>query len=497
MAQRRRPGSGNHWSTKAVYVVYDNGTPLYVDSSYDDFTTVDQTSPPGNDSPIAGDRQWLLLGVWNVAAGHTITVGLFNNDDSPNTVLCAGDAMIHAIWPTVSIRSTNVTANPNVPSAYAGDYTDWVDASNPPSIPVEGSGSRLGLQVTALIELLYYSILGSTLSDWTAVLPNVDGLDFWSSATTTTSITPDGSGDIIDSVLGSGGSGPFAGSYEGYVGTVFASIDSTSTLATNASSGLSSLVSIVAEAVNAAITAKAVAKVAVAAPKWVYIPDAAKLNVSLGPEDNKTNLFDASFSMSMQPDQAVFTKNGINPATAVCKFIQIVYNDINTTTLGGGFLWSIWPTNPPLGKWFVNADTPPYYPHTTGGTALLRNPFPGMDDRPGPQWGLWALQNYSFKVETCAVCTVGATTYVLGDVQWGFSYTVQGPSWNRTTVGEKLYVNKVVWDDAGQKTITVIDINTGQPKKITIGGPKLGTYSARVNSIKPSAEMAKVLSKYF
>ena len=58
-------------------------------------------------------------------------------------------------------------------------------------------------------------------------------------------------------------------------------------------------------------------------------------------------------------------------------------------------------------------------------------------------------------------------------------------------------MNNSIWDDAGQKTFSVIDISTGQQKKITIGGPKFGTYSSRVDSVKPSATMAKFLSKYF
>ena len=72
-------------------------------------------------------------------------------------------------------------------------------------------------------------------------------------------------------------------------------------------------------------------------------------------------------------------------------------------------------------------------------------------------------------------------TYVLGNVQWGFSYTAQGFIWSRTTVGEKFYVNNVIWDDAGQKKVTVIDTGTGQQKNITIGGPGLGWYSSRID----------------
>jgi hypothetical protein len=123
--------------------------------------------------------------------------------------------MIHAIWPTVTIRPTDVTVNPKVPSADDGDYVDWVDACQAINVPVEGDGTRTQLQLSAAIDPLYAQIPNASMSDWHAVLPNVAGLDFWTAAQGGTPLTPDGNGNLIDQAL-SGGS---------YTGTVYVSED--------------------------------------------------------------------------------------------------------------------------------------------------------------------------------------------------------------------------------------------------------------------------------
>ena len=70
--------------------------------------------------------------------------------------------MIHAIWPVVSIRPTDVTVNAKVASANAGDYVDWVDVCQPIQVPLEdGQGDRVALQLQASIESLYYDIYGT------------------------------------------------------------------------------------------------------------------------------------------------------------------------------------------------------------------------------------------------------------------------------------------------------------------------------------------------
>ena len=120
---------------------------------------MNQQQSPGYASPEGSDRPWRLLGVWNVPAGDTLEVELSDGQYSLGDMLCAGDAMIHPLWPTVTCRAAGVTVNPLVPDnpIAQGDYVDWVDACNPINIPVEGEGDRLQFNVSATIDPLYSS----------------------------------------------------------------------------------------------------------------------------------------------------------------------------------------------------------------------------------------------------------------------------------------------------------------------------------------------------
>lgn len=161
------------------------------------------------------------------------------------------------------------------------------------------------------------------------------------------------------------------------------------------------------------------------------------------------------------------------------------------------------PWNPPLNQWFVDADKPPYYPYDEGSGDLSSPNVPSMHDTPGPTVGWWRLQDLSYEFETAAVCSKSAVTNgsdkgvgdVFGSIQWGFSYFVQGPAWNRKTVARKMYINNTVWTDEEMKTITVNAM--GGEEQIQIGGPSIGGYKGYVAPQEPSEEMKKVLSKYF
>ena len=116
-----------------AYTVYDNGVAAGIQRS-----NGRRGQPVGGvhatDSPMPSDRPWLRLGVWNVGALDTLKVVLIDDSYHEGDRLCVGDAMIHAIWPTVSIRSTSVTVNPK--AANANDYIDWVDACQGISPPI-------------------------------------------------------------------------------------------------------------------------------------------------------------------------------------------------------------------------------------------------------------------------------------------------------------------------------------------------------------------------
>ena len=162
---------GAQWAANAVYTVYD----VTADTTLGALT-VNQADAPLGQSPEPNDRLWTRLGVWDVPADDMIEVELSDGSYTSGDMLCAGDVMIHAIWPTVSIRPANVTVNPNVASANAGDYVDWVDACQPINIPIEGQGDRVELQLQASIDPLYTDIQYASMSDWQYLLPAEPGV---------------------------------------------------------------------------------------------------------------------------------------------------------------------------------------------------------------------------------------------------------------------------------------------------------------------------------
>ena len=166
---------GTHWASDACYSVYDGSTLLaQVD--------VNQQNTCPSDSPDASDHPWYLLGVYNTTSG-TVNVKLndANNNPSSGEMLDFNDVMIRPIWPTVSVR-----ADEDGTGTFSA-YDDYLNATNPAEIPVEGSGPRMELDLSASVDPLYAQ-LGS-MSDWNAVLPAVSGLEFWSAATGGTQIT--------------------------------------------------------------------------------------------------------------------------------------------------------------------------------------------------------------------------------------------------------------------------------------------------------------------
>ena len=166
---------GTHWASDACYSVYDGSTLLaQVD--------VNQQNPCPSDSPDASDHPWYLLGVYNTTSG-TVNVKLndANNNPSYGEMLDFNDVMIRPIWPTVSVR-----ADEDGTGTFSA-YDDYLNATNPAEIPVEGNGPRMELDLSASVDPLYAQ-LGS-MSDWNAVLPAVSGLEFWSAATGGTQIT--------------------------------------------------------------------------------------------------------------------------------------------------------------------------------------------------------------------------------------------------------------------------------------------------------------------
>ena len=166
---------GDHWASGARYAIYDGNTLV-------DTVSVNQQNPCPHDSPDPSDHPWKLLGVYNFSS-DTIKVKLYDGNSNPSygEMLNFGDAMIRPIWPTVSVR-----ADEDGTGTFSA-YDDYLNATDPAAIPVEGNGPRMELDLSASVDALYAQ-LGS-MSDWHAVLPAVSGLEFWSAATGGTQIT--------------------------------------------------------------------------------------------------------------------------------------------------------------------------------------------------------------------------------------------------------------------------------------------------------------------
>jgi hypothetical protein len=214
--------------------------------------------------------------------------------------------------------------------------------------------------------------------------------------------------------------------------------------------------------------------------------------------------FQAAFSSFFKPDAQAFKARRKSTCCAEIRYIQIGRVKVNGSTIGKGADWGLWPNNPPLNKWFVDSKNPPYYSPTEGVSNFDRAPYPSITDRPGPTLGFWKLQDLSFEFEDAVVCSKSAAKGgtnkkgvgdVFGAFQWGFSYYVKGPAWNRNPVARKMYINRLVWTDAESKKVNVVGISGKE--QIEIGGPSLRGFKGFISLQEPSEEMKKVLSQYF
>jgi Ca2+-binding RTX toxin-like protein len=186
--------AGTQWAENAVYTVYDGTTIL-------GRVTVNQQSAPPGDWTEYTDRPWKLLGVWNIGANDHISIVLSDGDIETGDRLCVGDAMTQAIWPTESIRPTDVTINSEVPTAFDGDYIDWSDACQPVDCISEGTGVGTPVDLHASIDPLYYQIPGAPADAWQAELPNEEGVVFSDSSDGDGDWSPDQFNNLVDQSL--------------------------------------------------------------------------------------------------------------------------------------------------------------------------------------------------------------------------------------------------------------------------------------------------------
>jgi hypothetical protein len=210
----------------AVYVRWDAGVSAPGGWTHDAWYTLtcggvqdvigpfDQSSPSGSGSDpwqmISGQHS-LPNGFYN---GGAITVAITNydprvgsTDNGDGRALQLGSVMLHPLWPTVSVTAvgqspqpTDAAGNPIAP-ADANQYAAWLDAWQSIPVPVEDGSDRTEIELRASIDSVF-----SNVTDWHAVLPNISGLEFWTSATGgTTPLTPDANGNLIDQAFSGNG----------------------------------------------------------------------------------------------------------------------------------------------------------------------------------------------------------------------------------------------------------------------------------------------------
>jgi hypothetical protein len=231
---------------------------------------------------------------------------------------------------------------------------------------------------------------------------------------------------------------------------------------------------------------------------WTYYPGMGSVYVTLGPSASG---FQAVFTAFFKPDSKVMQDGPSHFRCKEIQFVLIARVTVNGGTIGKGKDWGLNPWNPPIDKWFVDAEKPPYYPTEHPGN-LVQSPYPALLDSPGPTLGLWKLQNISYEFEDAVVCSKGTGRYprsaegqVYGTFKWGFSYTVAGPFWNRHPVARKMYINNIVWTDAEKKTVVVKGLFGNEEREL--GGVSMWGFKGYISLEKPSGEMKKVLAKYF
>jgi hypothetical protein len=207
--------SGSFWTHDAWYSIYQG-------------TTLLDVIGPVNESDACGTsgQPWQLLSGSNALPGGTYnligTVYIWlsnynpNNPNNPNNPSDNGDGgllyvdatMLQPIWPTVCIKAVGQGVQPTVAPADPWQYAAWQDTWQPIQIPVWGDGDRAQVQLHAAINQIY-----SNVTDWSAVLPNIDGLEFWTAQTGGTQLNGldanenpiDSAGDLIDQSFSGGG----------------------------------------------------------------------------------------------------------------------------------------------------------------------------------------------------------------------------------------------------------------------------------------------------
>jgi hypothetical protein len=235
---------------------------------------------------------------------------------------------------------------------------------------------------------------------------------------------------------------------------------------------------------------------------WRYVDGMGTLSGQLGPGAKGPATSD--FHLTFNADREAFKAMKNDTCCSEIRFVQILYVDTNKATLGRGRILGINATTLPLREWTLDADTPPYYPHGNWRDPRS-NRFSSMFDTPGLQSGFWKINNLQMDFEVCAVCSKSFAadgTKGVGDVfgclEWGHSFGIKGPIWNRRVDSWKRYVDKVVWGNGMRVKIIKRQRPDGTIEKIQLGGGSgQADYIFKNLGGPPSQDMKTFLDKQF
>jgi RHS repeat-associated protein len=209
---------------------------------------------------------------------------------------------------------------------------------------------------------------------------------------------------------------------------------------------------------------------------WTYVPAGGRATVSFGPSTARFAVTTTATILAIfVPDKEALAAAGIDLDTATVNFLQIARLSQNNST--------VWPRsrmiqildveNAPwiseklnlnkdvlfrkTGEWFVDTYERGKIYYNKDSEQL--NEFPGFHDTPGISKNIFSRIQYSdiqYEYETCVVIVSNGKTYVAGSFEWGFSFRISGPAWNREVKGWKWYLGSEVWrqyamDQATQK----------------------------------------------
>ncbi|MDR2642468.1 MAG: hypothetical protein LBC74_06710 [Planctomycetaceae bacterium] len=128
-----------------------------------------------------------------------------------------------------------------------------------------------------------------------------------------------------------------------------------------------------------------------------------------------------------------------------------------------------------------------------------------MIDTPhfGDLWRVSSSDTLAINLEVCAVCSKKRENCKSNDVgnvyaclEWGHSFTIVGPLWNKRVSSWKRHVNNIIWSLTITKTINR-QKRDGTNEEFILGDGHRANYDFWDIANPPTAKMSEFLNLYF